>query len=94
MAIGSGNQETDPIIIVGPFDTCRCTTNSYFGPFKLLQLIERVKDRAREAYWPWYCEAVIEPLKLVQGQLMTQEESAAEAADVEEREELEPDRLS
>ena len=93
MAIGDGNQETDPITIIGPFETCRCTTNSYFGAFRLLQLVERVKDWAREAYWPWYCEAVIEPLKLVQDQPMTQEESAAEAADVEEREALEPDRL-
>ena len=94
MAIGDGNQESDPIIIIGPFETCRCTTNSYFGAFRLLQLIERVKDWARERYWPWYCGAVIEPLKLVQDQPMTQEERAAEAADVEEREELEPDRLS
>ena len=94
MAIGDGNQETDPILILGPFETCRCTTNSYFGAFKLLQLIERVKDWAREKYWPWYCEVVIEPLKLVQDQPMTQEESTAEAADVEEREQLEPDRLS
>ena len=94
MAIGDGNYETDPIKIFGPFETCRCTTNSYFEAFKLLQLIERLKNWAREAYWPWYCETIIEPLKLVQGQPMTQEESAAEAVDVAEREELEPDRLS
>ena len=50
MAIGDGNQETDRIIIIGPFETCRCTTNTYYGAFKLLQLMERVKDWARKVY--------------------------------------------
>ena len=89
MAIGDGNQETDRIIIISPFETCRCTTNTYYGAFKLLQLMERVKDWAREVYWPWYCEAVIEPLKLVASMPITEEEKAAEAADIEEREEME-----
>ena len=94
MAVGNGNQETDPIIIIGPFASCHCDTTTYFGVFNLLQLIERIKKWARERYWPWYCQVVVEPLKLVQDLPTTQEESAAEAMDVAEREELEPDRLS
>ena len=88
MAMGNSNQETDPVAVIGPFETFRCTINSYFGAFKLLQLIERVKDWVRDVYWPWYCKTIIEPLKIVQGRPMTQEESAAAAAaDVEEMEE-------
>lgn len=94
MAIGNGNQETDPIFILSPFETCQCKTTNYIGAFKLLQLIKRVKDWAREEYWPWYCQVVVKPLKLVQGLPITQEESAAEAMDIAEREELEPDRSS
>lgn len=89
MAVGDGNHETDPIHIIGPFPASHCETKSHFGAFKLLQLMERVKDWAREEYWPWYCKAIVEPLKLVQGQPMTQEESAAEAADGAEMDELE-----
>ena len=89
MAIGEGNNEADPIIIVGPFRTCQCDTLTYFGAFRLLQLVERVKDWAREVYWPWYCGAVIEPLKSVKCQPIAQGEKADEAVDAEEREALE-----
>ena len=86
MAIGDGNQENDPIIIIGPFKSCQCDTFSYDGAFKLLQLIERVKDWARESYWPWYCEAIVEPVKMVKGQPMAQKDKADENMDAEERE--------
>ena len=89
MAIGEGNNEADPIIIVGPLRTCQCDTISYYGAFRLLQLVEKVKDWAREVYWPWYCDAVIEPLKLAKGQPIAQGEKADEAVDAEEREALE-----
>ena len=89
MAIGDGILEGDPIIILGPFEDCQCETLSYVGAFKLLQLIERVKDWARDSYWPWYQDKIIEPLKLGQGRPVTQEEKADERMDDEEREELE-----
>ena len=93
MAIGEGNEATDPVLIIGPFRECQCDTTSFFGVFKLLQLMERVKDWARDVYWPWYCETVIEPLKLLKGQPRTQEEKADETVDKAEREELESDGL-
>ena len=86
MAIGDGNNEADPIIIVGPFRTCQCDSLTYFGAFRLLQLVERIKDWARDVYWPWYCEAVIEPLKLMKGQPIPQQERTEEEMDTEERE--------
>lgn len=89
MALGDGNGEADPITILGPFPTCQCITRNYPGAFGLLRLMEKIKDWAREVYWPWYCEAVIEPLKLVKDQPLTQEEETDKAVDVEEREALE-----
>ena len=89
MAIGNCNQEADSITIIGPCTECNCSTLSYFGVFKLLQLMEKIKDWAREVYWPWYCKVVVEPLKLAKGQPLTQEEENDTAVDVEEREALE-----
>lgn len=65
--IGKGNEEKDPIFAVGPIHTCTCDTSTYFGTFKLMRLIERVTQWARETYWPWYCKTVIEPLKSLGG---------------------------
>ena len=53
-----------PILVYGPISACSCDTSSYFGIFKVLRLIERIKAWAQEKYWPWYCKAVIEKTKL------------------------------
>ena len=81
VAFGDGNKEGDPVIILGPIQSMHCYMLTYFGTFKLLQLLERVKDWAREVCWPWYRERVIEPLKLVKDRPRTAEEAAAEAGD-------------
>ena len=86
IAFGHGNNEDDDIIILGPLEQCQCQLLSDFGVFKLLRLIERVKDWARETYWPWYCDRVIEPLKLIYGRPLPAEKEMAEAEDREERE--------
>lgn len=63
MAVGLGNRPKDEISVFGPLEGCAVDTRSPFGAFKLLRLMERVKDWARHVYWPWYCRVVvIEPL--------------------------------
>ena len=89
IAFGQGNNEGDEIFILGPLAVCQCQLLNDFGVFKLLRLTERVKAWAREYYWPWYCERIIEPLKSLKGQPLTEEEEAAEKGDMEEREETE-----
>ncbi len=64
MAIGKGNDPNDEVTVFGPIRGCTIETWSYFGAFKLLRLMERIKHWARKTYWPWYYKAVIEPLKL------------------------------
>lgn len=63
MAVGDGNKSGDDILIFGPIPLCSVTTNNYFGTFKLLRLLERVKEWARRTYWPWFCDAVMKPLR-------------------------------
>ena len=52
MAIRDGNLEEDKIIILSPLRDYQCDTLSYVRAFRLLQLIERVKDWAWPSYWP------------------------------------------
>ncbi|KAL9098026.1 MAG: hypothetical protein Q9163_006229 [Psora crenata] len=63
MALGKGIEEASEINIFGPFRTCAVDTRTYFSVFKLLRINERIKLWAREQYWPWFCEAVLDPLK-------------------------------
>ena len=86
VAIGEGNKEEDGILILGPIRSCHCTTAGYADAFKLLQLIERVKDWARTVYWPWYKEIIVEPLKLLKGLPVSNEERVERAIDEAEKE--------
>ena len=63
MAVGFGDTAKDRIVVFGPVSSCTIDTSNYFGAFKLLRLIERVKEWARDKYWVWYCENVLETLK-------------------------------
>ena len=51
--LGKGDSAEDNIIIYGPVRSCTAETFIYFDAFKLLRLVERAKDRAQHAYWPW-----------------------------------------
>ena len=63
VAIGDGNEAGDRIGIFGPIRDCILGTYGYYGVFKLLRIVERIKQWAREKYWPWFCRTVIEPCK-------------------------------
>ena len=88
IAFGDGNNEEDPVIILGPMRPLLCQMVTYFDVFKLLRLIERMKHWARTIYWPLYYSSVIKPLKLINGLPPTEAEIIAEAEDTEERESL------
>lgn len=88
IAFGDGNNEEDPVIILGPMRPLLCQMLTYFDVFKLLRLIERVKYWARTTYWPWYYSSVIKSLKLIKGLPPTEAETKAEAEDTAERESL------
>ena len=78
VAFGEGNGEEDPIAILGPIDQLQCEMLTYHGTFRLLQLMERFRDWARNTYWPWYCKRIVEPLKLTMNQSATEVEASEE----------------
>lgn len=86
VAVGQGNEEEDGILILGPIKSCECSSKGYVETFRLLQLLERVKEWARTEYWPWYLEVVVEPLKLLKGQPVSNEERVESAMDQAEKE--------
>lgn len=88
IAFGVSNKFHDEIHILGPVEALSCSISSWHNTFKLLQLEERIKDWARRVYWPWYCRAIIDPLKRVIDLPKTQEEVLDEAQDDAEREQV------
>ena len=68
-AAGIGNGAKDPIWVFGPMLGCTIETMSWLGAFKLLQLVERVKEWTRDVYWPWFCKEVMAPLTVDRGVL-------------------------
>ena len=70
-AAGMGNGVKDPIRVFGPILGCTIETRSWLGAFKLLQLIERVKEWMRDVYWPWFYKEVMAPLRFDRGILDT-----------------------
>lgn len=83
IAFGIGNNAGDPIQILGPLDTLDCSTTSWLGKFRLLQLLERIEEWARDTCWNEYCDVVLPGLK---AQPMSREEAREEQADVWEAE--------
>ena len=63
MAIGRGNSSDDEISIIGPLHSYTADTASFVGVFKLLRLMEDIKQWAGERYWPWYLINILDPLK-------------------------------
>ena len=63
-AAGMGNGAKDPIWVFGPMLGCMIETRSWLGAFKLLQLVERIKEWTRDVYWPWFCKEIMTPLRI------------------------------
>ncbi len=62
-AVGVGNTLVSPIHIFGPLPGCSCSTSNHEEIFKLLRIVAQVKTWAKEDYWPWFKERVLEPMK-------------------------------
>lgn len=43
-------------------DTVSVNTQTYYGIFKLVNLVRRVAVYAEQAYWPLVCDKFIDPL--------------------------------
>ena len=80
MAIGRGNKAEDEISIIGPLQGYTVDTTGFLGAFKLLRLMENIKQWAKEQYWSWYVKTIIDPLK----GLTKSPEEAAEDEEIEE----------
>ena len=48
--------------IEGPIETIAVSTRSYYGIFKVLDLVGRAARYAEEVYWPWLHNDVLAPL--------------------------------
>lgn len=62
MACDLENDGERVVSMVGPLVGLSASTNSIWDIFKLLALMEGVKEYARGAYWPWLKKNVLEPL--------------------------------
>ena len=63
VAYGHGNKTTDDIYILGPPPGLNLGTSSYLEAFRLLQFDKRVKKWAKDTYWPWFRDKIMDPLK-------------------------------
>ncbi|KNG84678.1 hypothetical protein ANOM_006987 [Aspergillus nomiae NRRL 13137] len=52
----------DRIYIDGPTEVLSATTRTYYGIFKLIDLVHRVSVYAEEVYWPWLSAKILMPL--------------------------------
>ncbi|KAK5020687.1 hypothetical protein LTR60_000298 [Cryomyces antarcticus] len=52
----------DRVYVEGPIETLAVSTRSYYGIFKLLDLINRVKEFAERVYWPWLRDEVLKAM--------------------------------
>ena len=46
--------------IEGPIEGVAANTMTYYGVFKLIDLIGRVSAYAEAVYWPWLCDEILE----------------------------------
>lgn len=51
-----------PQYIDGPIESVAASTRSYYGIFKLINLIHRASMYAEEVYWPWMCDQILSPV--------------------------------
>lgn len=48
--------------VEGPIESLTASTRTYYGIFKLLDLICRVSQHAENVYWPWLRDKILEPM--------------------------------
>jgi hypothetical protein len=48
--------------VEGPIESLTASTRTYYGIFKLLDLISRVSQYAGDVYWPWLRDDILEPM--------------------------------
>lgn len=63
VAFGAGDSPEDTIRIVGPIPGIPNSTESLIDVFKMLQLVECIKQWVREEYWPWFRDDVMKALE-------------------------------
>ncbi|KAE8316672.1 hypothetical protein BDV41DRAFT_561966 [Aspergillus transmontanensis] len=54
-----GQEET---YLDGPTEILTATTRTFYGIFKLIDLVHRVSAYAEEVYWPWMSSKILTPL--------------------------------
>ncbi|KAI9035299.1 uncharacterized protein KD926_003772 [Aspergillus affinis] len=52
----------DRIYIDGPIESVAASTRSYYGIFKLMDLVHRASKYAEEVYWPWMRDEILGPV--------------------------------
>ncbi|KAJ5249497.1 hypothetical protein N7524_011813 [Penicillium chrysogenum] len=50
------------IYIDGPIESVAASTRSYYGIFKLMDLVHRASMYAEEVYWPWMRDEILSPV--------------------------------
>jgi len=48
--------------VEGPIESLTASTRTYYGIFKILDLICRVSQYAGDVYWPWLRDKILEPM--------------------------------
>ena len=52
-------KEPHHVQIFGPIGSISADTSSYYGVFKLMDMIEKMKEYGKQTYWPWLLEDVL-----------------------------------
>ncbi|KAK4962222.1 hypothetical protein LTR66_012763, partial [Elasticomyces elasticus] len=50
------------IYLDGPIESVAASTRSYYGVFKLIDLVHRASLYAEEVYWPWMRDEILSPI--------------------------------
>ncbi|KAE8153589.1 hypothetical protein BDV25DRAFT_21724 [Aspergillus avenaceus] len=51
----------DRIYVDGPIESLGASTRTYYGIFKLVDLVQRLSEYARDVYWPWMRSEILNP---------------------------------
>ncbi|KAL3439937.1 hypothetical protein BJX65DRAFT_315282 [Aspergillus insuetus] len=51
----------DRIYVDGPVESLSASTRTYYGIFKLIDLVRRLSSYAEEVYWPWMKSEILTP---------------------------------
>jgi len=61
VAFGESDEETAPIVILGPMNIDnKGSTSDLLGIFRLFRLMQMLKTWATEVYWPWFTKHIME----------------------------------